>query len=114
MAKHGLKVPANASIDWSIQEGVRAKRKVIVKRTLRQYAYPPDMQKIATETMLKQQNRLRVLTGAINRFNKKNNTMRKTTSLLLVLSGFIELITSIESRRSPQQLYKIIKPAAPH
>jgi len=28
--------------------------KVIVKRTLRQYGYPPDMQKLATETVLKQ------------------------------------------------------------
>jgi Domain of unknown function (DUF3387). len=27
---------------------------VIVKRTLRQYGYPPDMQAIATETVLKQ------------------------------------------------------------
>nr|WP_081431800.1 type I restriction enzyme endonuclease domain-containing protein [Geobacter metallireducens] len=28
--------------------------KVIVKRTLRQYGYPPDMQMLATETVLKQ------------------------------------------------------------
>jgi len=28
--------------------------KVIVKRTLRQFGYPPDMQKLATETVLKQ------------------------------------------------------------
>jgi type I restriction enzyme R subunit len=27
---------------------------VIVKRTLRQYGYPPDMQRLATETVLKQ------------------------------------------------------------
>ncbi len=48
------KVKANASIDWTIKESVRAKLKVIVKRTLRQYDYPPDMQKLATETVLKQ------------------------------------------------------------
>ena len=48
------KVKANASIDWTIKENVRAKLKVIVKRTLRQYGYPPDMQKLATETVLKQ------------------------------------------------------------
>jgi len=44
----------NASIDWTIKESVRAKLKVIVKRTLRQFGYPPDMQKLATETVLKQ------------------------------------------------------------
>ncbi len=48
------RVKANASIDWTIKESVRAKLKVIIKRTLRQYGYPPDMQKLATETVLKQ------------------------------------------------------------
>jgi type I restriction enzyme R subunit len=48
------KVRANASIDWTIKESVKAKLKVIVKRTLRNYGYPPDMQKLATETVLKQ------------------------------------------------------------
>ena len=48
------KAKANASIDWIIKESVKAKLKVIVKRTLRQYGYPPDMQKLATETVLKQ------------------------------------------------------------
>lgn len=48
------RVKANASIDWTIKESVRAKLKVIVKRTLRQFGYPPDMQLIATETVLKQ------------------------------------------------------------
>lgn len=48
------KVRENASIDWTIKESVRAKLKVIVKRLLRQYGYPPDMQLLATETVLKQ------------------------------------------------------------
>ncbi len=48
------RVKQNASIDWTIKESVRAKLKVIIKRTLRQYGYPPDMQKLATETVLKQ------------------------------------------------------------
>lgn len=48
------KVKENASIDWTIKESVRAKLKVIVKRLLRQYGYPPDMQLLATETVLKQ------------------------------------------------------------
>lgn len=48
------RVRQNASIDWTIKESVKAKLKVIVKRTLRQFGYPPDMQKLATETVLKQ------------------------------------------------------------
>jgi type I restriction enzyme R subunit len=48
------KVKENASIDWTIKESVKAKLKVIVKRILRQYGYPPDMQALATETVLRQ------------------------------------------------------------
>lgn len=44
----------NATIDWTIKESVRAKLKVAVKRILRFYGYPPDMQMLATETVLKQ------------------------------------------------------------
>lgn len=44
----------NASIDWTIKESVRSKLKVSVKRLLRKYGYPPDMQKLATETVLRQ------------------------------------------------------------
>jgi len=48
------RVRQNTSIDWTIKESVRAKLQVIVKRTLRQFGYPPDMQQLATETVLKQ------------------------------------------------------------
>jgi type I restriction enzyme R subunit len=48
------KVRENASIDWTIKESVKSKLKVIVKRLLRQYGYPPDMQLLATETVLRQ------------------------------------------------------------
>ncbi|OQX09447.1 MAG: DEAD/DEAH box helicase [Thiothrix lacustris] len=48
------RVRENAAIDWTIKESVKAKLKVIIKRTLRQYGYPPDMQLLATETVLKQ------------------------------------------------------------
>ena len=48
------KIRENASIDWTIKESVRSKLKVTVKRILRQYGYPPDMELLATETVLKQ------------------------------------------------------------
>ena len=48
------KIKQNASIDWTIKESVKSKLKVIIKRTLRQYGYPPDMQKLATYTVLEQ------------------------------------------------------------
>lgn len=48
------KVRANATIDWTIKETVRARLRVIVRRTLRLYGYPPDMALLATEHVLKQ------------------------------------------------------------
>jgi type I restriction enzyme R subunit len=47
-------IKQNASIDWTIKESVKAKLRVAVKRILRKYGYPPDMQMLATETVLKQ------------------------------------------------------------
>jgi type I restriction enzyme R subunit len=44
----------NASIDWAIKENVKARLKVSVKRLLRKYGYPPNMQLLATETVLRQ------------------------------------------------------------
>lgn len=48
------RVRKNASIDWQVKQSVRNKLKVIVKRTLRKYGYPPDLQKLATDTVLAQ------------------------------------------------------------
>jgi type I restriction enzyme R subunit len=48
------RVRKNTSIDWTIKESVKAKLKVIIKRTLREFGYPPDMQLLATETVMKQ------------------------------------------------------------
>ena len=48
------KVKANTSIDWTIRENVKSKLKVIVKRILRRYGYPPDKQKMAVDRILKQ------------------------------------------------------------
>ena len=48
------KIKQNATIDWAIKESVQAKLRIIVKRVLRQFGYPPDMQKLATETVLSQ------------------------------------------------------------
>ncbi len=44
----------NASIDWTMKESVRAKLRVMVKRILRKYGYPPDKQEKATQTVLEQ------------------------------------------------------------
>ncbi|MEK7570909.1 MAG: type I restriction endonuclease subunit R [Patescibacteria group bacterium] len=48
------RVKSNTSIDWTIKESVQAKLRVIVRRTLRQFGYPPDAQLLATENVLKQ------------------------------------------------------------
>jgi hypothetical protein len=44
----------NVSIDWTAKESVRAKLRVMVKRVLRKFGYPPDKQERATQTVLQQ------------------------------------------------------------
>jgi type I restriction enzyme R subunit len=48
------KVHENVTIDWTVKENVRAKLRVMVRRTLRKYGYPPDKQEKATQTVLEQ------------------------------------------------------------
>ena len=47
-------VRANVTIDWTVRDNVRAQLRVMVKRILRKYGYPPDMQEKATQTVLEQ------------------------------------------------------------
>jgi type I restriction enzyme R subunit len=47
-------VRKNVTIDWTVRENVRANLRVIVKRILRKYGYPPDKQEKATLTVLEQ------------------------------------------------------------
>jgi type I restriction enzyme R subunit len=47
-------VRANVTIDWTVRETVRAQLRVLVKRILRKYGYPPDMQEKATQTVIEQ------------------------------------------------------------
>ncbi|MGQ9635867.1 MAG: type I restriction endonuclease subunit R [Bryobacteraceae bacterium] len=47
-------VRENVRIDWTARENVRAQMRVMVKRILRRYGYPPDKQARATELVLEQ------------------------------------------------------------
>ncbi|HEX7601124.1 MAG TPA: type I restriction endonuclease subunit R, partial [Polyangiaceae bacterium] len=47
-------VKRNATIDWNLRESARAKMRVVVKRLLRKYGYPPDKQEHATQLVLTQ------------------------------------------------------------
>lgn len=48
------RIRQNASIDWNMKESVTATMKAMVKRLLRQYGYPPDMEALAIELVLEQ------------------------------------------------------------
>ena len=47
-------VRKSVTIDWTLRESARAKIKVMVKRILNKYGYPPDLQEEATKTVLAQ------------------------------------------------------------
>jgi type I restriction enzyme R subunit len=47
-------VKANVTIDWTMRENVQAHLRVLVKRILRKYDYPPDKAEKATRTVLEQ------------------------------------------------------------
>ena len=47
-------VRRNTSIDWTVKESVKARLRVLVRRALRKYGYPPDVQDAAVQTVLMQ------------------------------------------------------------
>ena len=44
----------NVSVDWAQRDSARARMRVLVKRILRKYGYPPDLQDAAVQTVLQQ------------------------------------------------------------
>lgn len=44
----------SVTVDWAQREAARARMRVLVKRILRKYGYPPDLQDAAVQTVLQQ------------------------------------------------------------
>jgi type I restriction enzyme, R subunit len=44
----------NVTVDWAHRESARARMRVLVKKILRKYGYPPDLQDVAVQTVLQQ------------------------------------------------------------
>jgi type I restriction enzyme R subunit len=44
----------NITVDWSQRESIRAKLRLLVKRILRKYKYPPDQESGAVDLVLMQ------------------------------------------------------------
>ena len=47
-------VRKSVTIDWTLREAAQAQIRVLVRRILRKYGYPPDKQERATQTILEQ------------------------------------------------------------
>lgn len=47
-------VRRNVSIDWNLRENARARIRVIVRRILKRFGYPPDLQDEAVKLVLEQ------------------------------------------------------------
>ena len=45
---------SNITIDWAHRESARAKLRIAVKRILKKYGYPPDLQDTAVQVVLQQ------------------------------------------------------------
>ncbi|MCR2807721.1 type I restriction endonuclease subunit R [Paenibacillus soyae] len=47
-------IKANIKVDWTLRENVRAQMRITVKRLLKKYGYPPDLEKLAIDLILQQ------------------------------------------------------------
>ena len=48
------KLRDNLTVDWAVQDSVRAKLRILIRTLLRKYKYPPDQAKDAVEMVLRQ------------------------------------------------------------
>lgn len=48
----------NVTVDWSVREAVRARLRLMVRRILRKYKYPPDHAEAAVNLVLQQAEQL--------------------------------------------------------
>ena len=51
-------VRKNVSIDWTLRESAQARMRVLVRRVLAKFGYPPDLQDAAVQEVLAQAARL--------------------------------------------------------
>jgi type I restriction enzyme R subunit len=49
-----LSIKDSVSVNWMHRETARARMRVLVKRLLRKYGYPPDLQDAAVQNVLQQ------------------------------------------------------------
>jgi type I restriction enzyme, R subunit len=47
-------IRSNVTVDWAHREPARARLRSLVKRILRKYGYPPDLQDAAVQNVLQQ------------------------------------------------------------
>lgn len=47
-------IKSNIKVDWTLRENVRAQMRITVKRLLKKYGYPPDLEKMAIDLVLQQ------------------------------------------------------------
>jgi len=52
--KHPGYYKENVSVDWAHRDSAHARMRVLVKRILRKYGYPPDLRDAAVQTVLAQ------------------------------------------------------------
>ena len=87
-------VRKNVTIDWTMRENVRAQLRVIIKRILRKYGYPPDKQEKATQTVLEQ---VELLGGRWRRkiIDVENEACRHSSRLIIVTACWHEAEASL-------------------
>ena len=49
-----VSIQGSITVDWMHRESARARLRVLVKRILRKYGYPPDLQHAAIQTVIQQ------------------------------------------------------------
>jgi type I restriction enzyme R subunit len=86
-------VRRNLSIDWTIKESLRTKMRIMVKRILRKYRYPPDKQEAAIKTVLERPT-----------YRQRAQQLQREMMALPTLADAVRRLEIVAETRAPQVL----------
>lgn len=99
-------VRKNVTIDWAVRENVRADLRVLVKRILRKYGYPPDKQEAATRTLLEQGG------GAVEKVGRVSALVTRRRAGSIARSTAVARMIAPMSLRSGRSWARLRRPEA--
>lgn len=80
----------NVSVDWAVRDSVRAKLRLLVKRILRKYKYPPVKEEAAVALVLEQAETLSATVGVMRDWRRTVDVLTSVTATVKTIHNHLK------------------------